>query len=102
MFKYHLFPFFCAPVIKHCPPLGPPSKMCLEPPLYRSDIVMDLFSETVAQFGVRRLWGDVWRGVTKKTQGPSSVVRSAEFIIDRKLPARTPTTHDASGKLARF
>ncbi|XP_062312232.1 uncharacterized protein LOC134017000 [Osmerus eperlanus] len=72
----------------------------------RSDIVMDLFSEAVAQFGVpsrvrcdyggknnaiclfmdvfrgstrgsthnqriERLWGDVWRGVTKKTQGPT-------------------------------
>ncbi|XP_046899997.1 uncharacterized protein LOC124483548 [Hypomesus transpacificus] len=77
----------------------------------RSDIVMDLFSEAVAQFGVpfrvrcdwrgkqrhlslhgclpkinpreclrgmsthnqgiERLWGDVWRGVTEKTQGPT-------------------------------
>ena len=33
-----------------------------------------------------------------------SVVRSAEFIISRKLPALggTPTNHVASGKLAGF
>ncbi|XP_046880194.1 uncharacterized protein LOC124470386 [Hypomesus transpacificus] len=94
----------------------------------RSDIVMNLFSEAVAQFGVpsrvrsdyggennvicllmdvfrgstrgsthnqciERLWGDVWRGVTKKRRVLRSVVRSAEFIIDRKLPALQDTYH---------